>query len=224
MSQGGWGYWGSWGKSILSTATATVATVGTYNPNLFVLNTLHCLWLTFYLLACWIVVNAHNLFSCSPIHSCPFRPRAHSGHREGRDIAGNPKSDRTLCASWARAERARWVGLKSQQPSYHFSILLICNSVSCIWPPAGEGSSDTDKAAADGSAAVGSAMGMLTSLTSVVQSTVSRNSIEIHLSKALFSQLFLLSVTAVGAVTHILSGRQPLIGRPSDHSLYRVPV
>lgn len=41
--------------------------------------------------------------------------------------------------------------------------------------PAGEGNSEADKVAADGSAAVGSAMGMLTSLTSVVQSTVSRN-------------------------------------------------
>lgn len=38
---------------------------------------------------------------------------------------------------------------------------------------AGETSSDADAVAADGSAAVGSAMGMLTSLTSVVQSTVS---------------------------------------------------
>lgn len=38
---------------------------------------------------------------------------------------------------------------------------------------AGETSSDADAAAADGSAAVGGAMGMLTSLTSVVQSTVS---------------------------------------------------
>lgn len=35
----------------------------------------------------------------------------------------------------------------------------------------GEGNSEADKVAADGSAAVGSAMGMLTSLTSVVQST-----------------------------------------------------
>lgn len=38
---------------------------------------------------------------------------------------------------------------------------------------AGETSSDADAAAADGSAAVAGAMGMLTSLTSVVQSTVS---------------------------------------------------
>lgn len=38
---------------------------------------------------------------------------------------------------------------------------------------AGETSSDADAAEADGSAAVGGAMGMLTSLTSVVQSTVS---------------------------------------------------
>lgn len=42
--------------------------------------------------------------------------------------------------------------------------------------PVGESISETDKEARDGSAAaVGSAMGMLTSLTSVVQSTVSRN-------------------------------------------------
>ncbi|GAA6225081.1 protein FAM114A2 isoform X2 [Lates japonicus] len=37
--------------------------------------------------------------------------------------------------------------------------------------PAGDGSSETDKAAGDASSPVGSAMGMLTSLTSVVQST-----------------------------------------------------
>lgn len=43
----------------------------------------------------------------------------------------------------------------------------------CVCPPAGDASSETDKVAADRSAAVGSAMGMLTSLTSVVQSTVS---------------------------------------------------
>lgn len=39
----------------------------------------------------------------------------------------------------------------------------------------GEASSQTDEAAGEGSVAMGSAMGMLTSLTSVVQSTVSRN-------------------------------------------------
>lgn len=44
-----------------------------------------------------------------------------------------------------------------------------------VSPPAGEASSETDKAAGDGSAALGSAIGMLSSLTSVVQSTVSRN-------------------------------------------------
>ena len=47
-------------------------------------------------------------------------------------------------------------------------IFIVCVS------PAGEGNSEADKVAADGSAAVGSAMGMLTSLTNVVQSTVSR--------------------------------------------------
>lgn len=51
--------------------------------------------------------------------------------------------------------------------------LTVC--VVFVSPPAGESSSETDTASGDGSAAVGSAMGMLSSLTSVVQSTVSRN-------------------------------------------------
>lgn len=54
------------------------------------------------------------------------------------------------------------------EPCVTVSVVFVC-------PPAGEASSETDKAAGDGSAAVGSAMGMLSSLTSVVQSTVSRN-------------------------------------------------
>lgn len=35
-----------------------------------------------------------------------FRSRLHSGHREGRDDAGDPQPHRTICTSWARAERA----------------------------------------------------------------------------------------------------------------------
>lgn len=61
------------------------------------------------------------------------------------------------------------VGLSAS--GYFSSLSKPCINVRLCSPTAGEAKNET----ADGSAAVGSALGMLTSLTSVVQSTVSRN-------------------------------------------------
>lgn len=59
------------------------------------------------------------------------------------------------------------MNMNNEQVSGSFRCLSLDSS------PVPDGGSETDKAAADGPSAVGSAMGMLSSLTSVVQSTVS---------------------------------------------------
>lgn len=99
VSQGGWGYWGSWGKSILSTATATVATVGECRAPTCILHTGYTEYSSLQRLS-------SNLSPASCVLR-PSRPRPHAGHREGRDVAGNPQSDRAVGTSGRGAERPR---------------------------------------------------------------------------------------------------------------------
>lgn len=154
MAESGWGYWGSWGKSIISTATATVATVGEFTAqaaNLMV-----------------FLLERPSL----PLISitCVRLGQGLTQVIEKAETSLGIPSPTELSAEVEEEQQKQRA--EGESPSIASLLIDASRSGSILSCPAGEVSSETDTQAADGSAALGTAMGMFTSLSSVVQNTV----------------------------------------------------